>query len=163
MARKKKPQLTKEMYYPLGRKTPASRLFGLWCAQMRHRRIRVAKNAGWYNRRGEKLGWGDLSRDDLRRIETEIARDELFIVLPERESFWAFVTKSPGPTGNEATTSPKERVPGIQYVLEHASMIIAEGRFFLVSDFEDRKRIQFQTIRFRVITRQVARELVSGW
>ena len=58
-----------------------SNLFGLGCGQMSAEGGRVIKNGGWYNRSGEKLGWGDLSVEDLRRISCELEDGELFIIL----------------------------------------------------------------------------------
>ena len=48
----------------------AKGLFGLRCGQLRGKQ--VAHNGGWYNGLGEKIGWGDLSQDDLSRIASQL-------------------------------------------------------------------------------------------
>jgi hypothetical protein len=72
-------QLTKGMYGTEFNRT--SSLFGLRCGQMSRGQSKITHNSGWYNKSGEKLGWGDLSLKHFKRIADEIAEDELFIVL----------------------------------------------------------------------------------
>lgn len=55
--------------------------FGLRHGQRRPLRGLVARQAGWFNAAGERLGIGDLSTDDLARIAREIKPGELFIVV----------------------------------------------------------------------------------
>lgn len=47
---------------------------------------KIVHNGGWYNMKGEKIGWGDLCQCDLLRIGKMVSGP--FIVLQERESFW---------------------------------------------------------------------------
>ncbi|MBI2633602.1 MAG: hypothetical protein HYW78_04460, partial [Parcubacteria group bacterium] len=118
-------QLYKEMYYDLN-----VNLFGLRNEQMRYK-DKIMHNAGWYNAQGEKLGWGDLSAEDFKNIESEIADGELFITLYEHDAFWNFVVKF-GAFGGACATKPEEKVPGIGYIKAHCAYIIAkEKRYFV--------------------------------
>ena len=65
-------------------------LFGLRDAQTRVSGIdsafdnkKLFHNAGWYNRKGEEIGWGDLSVKDLKNIKGGLRTGELFIVMSE--------------------------------------------------------------------------------
>ena len=71
---------------------PTCNLFGLYCGQMRGGDAKMTHNSGWYNKSGEKLGFGDLSVKDFKKISKELEKDELFIILGESDSFWNFVT-----------------------------------------------------------------------
>jgi hypothetical protein len=104
-----------------------STLFGLRCGQMRADDI--IHNGGWYNRQGEKLGWGDLSETDLYRIAAELEPGELFIVLPEGASYWDFgVVGKPKANGDM-------QAPGVDYVANNASWVIEPGIATHVSAF----------------------------
>src|SRR6185369_424422 len=83
----------------------------------------MIKNAGWYNKAGEKLGWGDLSTDDFFRIRRELEDGEMFIILSERDSFWNFATQ-PGLLGHNVVTKPDVEAPGVDYVAAKARYII---------------------------------------
>ncbi len=120
-------QLTKGMYgNEFGSK---SNLFGLRCGQCRYDSL--VHNGGWYNKTGERLGWGDLSLEDFLRVYGEVADDELFVVLGEVGSFWNFV-KHPGTIGALARTKPGIEEPGRDYIAEHARFIIGHHRFYVV-------------------------------
>lgn len=45
-------------------------------------------NGSWYDRDGLKIGWGDLSKDDIFRIAKTIPRDDVFYVVGEHDSYW---------------------------------------------------------------------------
>ena len=80
-------------------------------------------NGGWYNDRGEKLGWGDLSPSDVLRIVQSLEPGDAFYVLSEQDSFWNFVTAL-GPIGSLCATSPNVHAPGLPYVEEHARYLL---------------------------------------
>ena len=106
--------------------------FGLSCGQMRRsEKIVPTHNSGWYNRAGEKLGFGDLSAADFRRISSEINEDEIFIILSERDSFWNFVER-PGIIGARAHTRPDVNAPGTAYVAAHCNFIVTRNRLIMV-------------------------------
>lgn len=122
--------LIKSMYgsefYPVD---PRDSRFGLNTGQMRS--LSMTHNSGWYNKAGEKLGWGDLSPQDFERIKAELEDGELFIILGERDSFWNFVTEI-GKTGATSTVTPDVEAPGVDYVVEKASYVITrDGIYYL--------------------------------
>ncbi|MBX4204947.1 MAG: hypothetical protein KW788_02010 [Candidatus Doudnabacteria bacterium] len=127
-------QLTKGMYGHQFRN--ASRMYGLSCGQMRG--DDMVHNGGWYNAAGEKLGWGDLSRQDFERISSEIEEGEIFVVLYEGDAFWKFVTHNPGIIGSMCKTRPDAEAPGVDYVAQKAAWIITRGKVFHVSDYSER-------------------------
>lgn len=100
----------------------------LRCGQIRHQE-HFGHNAGWYNKFGEKIGWGDLSKQDVQRIQKALIDHELFITVAEHDSFWNFVT-SFGMIGSMCSTSKDEQAPGIDYVAEKSRFIIAHNELF---------------------------------
>ena len=139
---------------------PANRLFGLSCGQMRSQDF--VHNGGWYNRLGEKLGWGDLSPEDVQRISHEVADEELFIILYESDSFWNFVTR-PGIIGSMSAVKPDVEAPGVDYVVEKCCFIIARDRLFYVDPFDGlkEKSITRSGLSFEVLTREAAKQLIA--
>jgi hypothetical protein len=105
--------LTKGMF---GTETAPIEVFGVFCGQMRSGEHKLCHNAGWYNRDGEKLGWGDLSTEDFRAIMGGIGPYQFFVMLPEQKSFFEF-TKFDGP--NILEVDPNEQSPGKDYISEH--------------------------------------------
>lgn len=124
-------QLTKGMYGHEFRNT--SSLFGIRCGQCRSQDM--VHNGGWYNKAGEKLGWGDLSPEDFLKIAKELEEGELFIILPESASFWNFV-ENIGAIGSMCTTKPDIEAPGVDYVAENASYVIAKSAVYLVNRYD---------------------------
>jgi hypothetical protein len=107
-------------------------LFGLHPGQMAPRKSKVFHNAGWYNHLGQKIGWGDLSAGDIGRIVRELESDECFIVMAERDSYWRFAIPNP----NDWEKAPPDILePGIDYVVNHAQMVIFPGEVYSVSRF----------------------------
>lgn len=155
-------QLTKGMY---GHEFhPTGDLFGLRCGQMCGSSTRMAKNAGWYNKSGEKLGFGDLSAADFQRISSELENGELFIVLSEQNSFWNFVTR-PGIIGAQAETKPDVEAPGMEYVAEHCRYILAKGSAYAIVDFDDLRKEAVEVrngVAFHVLLREEAKQLVAS-
>lgn len=105
-----------------------SKKFGLSYGQLRGGSAKLTHNSGWYNKNGEKLGFGDLSSNDIKRIAREIAPDELFIVLGEKDSYWNFY--------HNGRINDDEGAPGIDYVAEHARFIIAKSEAFYVNRYQ---------------------------
>ncbi len=91
--------------------------FGLRCGQMR--RNDLVHNGGWYNKEGEKLGWGDLSEADLITIRDGLEESDVFIILSEMDSYWNFPVQAKQEGTSEA--------PGKKYVAEHAKFYITKG------------------------------------
>lgn len=113
---------------------------------------RVALRSDWYSQKGDWLGCGDLSRDNIRDIARHLAIQECFIVLTEkhpephavsRPTGWR---KSPGSLGREC------------------NLVITPGHWFLVSDplsmFSGFYTLNGLT--FRVINHRHARRLIAS-
>lgn len=115
-------QLTRGMYG--SEFNPQSNLFGLTCGQVHGGMNKRTHNSGWYNKTGEKLGWGDLATPDMARIALALEPDELFIVLSEGDSSWE--TRQRG---------VQEEAPGLAYVAEHALYVIALNHLYMVTDY----------------------------
>lgn len=91
-------------------------------------------NGGWYNCRGEKLGWGDLSLGDIRKISEELEEGEFFIILYESDSFWKHVEKISGPAslGMVKIDKEAEMDPGLEHVIEKAPYAITKGKVYVL-------------------------------
>jgi len=89
-------------------------------------------NAGWYNKAGEKLGWGDLRLDDMQRIACNLEEGELFIILGEQDSFWKHVERIDGPAsmGMVKVDKEAEMDPGKEHVIKTARFAIAPGKVY---------------------------------
>lgn len=113
---------------------------GLKSGQMRQRDL--VHNGGWYDKTGQKIGWGDLEPADMRHIKDTLKADEIFYILPESDSFWNFVT-SVGPIGSMCETEQTVDNPGIDYVLSRAHFVIKPGVIYFVSDYGKPGSIDF--------------------
>ena len=75
------PQLTKRMFKTSRSSMNPPGLFGLREDQM----VGGINNAGWYNDRGEFLGYGDITLKCVTRIMAEIDPKEVFVILTEED------------------------------------------------------------------------------
>lgn len=136
--------------------------FGLCNRQMRDDDI--VHNGSWYNRRGEKLGWGDLDANDLRRIANELPEDEAFVILGESDSFWSFVTHY-GPGGGLCRTKAEADAPGTEYVAGKCFMVVVRGRVISLTR-DDARHGTEGTLQFGLaalfLNRETIRDLVVG-
>jgi len=153
-------RLTKGMYGSEFRTTVG--LFGLFCGQMHPMlHTRMAKNSGWYNRLGERLGWGDLSTTNFQQISKD---DELFIILGEQDSFWNLATKR-GIISAQAVAKPDVKAPGVEYVADHCRFVIAKGCVYIVERFEG---LHGEAVKVRngvtlqVLSREEAKKLIAN-
>jgi hypothetical protein len=90
-------------------KTP----FGFLNGQVRHDAI--ITSAGWYNFEGQKLGYGDLSLQDMAKISSTLSKNEIFLVLSEGDSFW------------NVPKNINSAEPGSEYVIANASWVISNS------------------------------------
>ncbi len=127
-------QLTKGMFgSEFDSKSP---IFEIHTGQQRSPSI--VHNGGWYNKAGEKLGWGDLNDRDFKQISKGLEKDQLFIVLNERDSFWNFVNfDKPFAYGWQAGTKPDEKAPGVDYVVNHARYIISSSKIYCIDEYKN--------------------------
>lgn len=155
-------QLTKGMFSHEFDRRNASTFAGLGCGQMRG--LDFIHNGGWYNKAGEKLGWGDLSPDDFRRILQELEEGELFIILYERDSFWNFVTHNPGIIGSMCTTKPTAEAPGVDFVAEKCAYIIAARGQLYYTDcwggFDKETLTTIDGLELKVLKRDAVRTML---
>ncbi len=141
----------------------ASPRFGIRSGQMRCPEL--VHNGGWYNRAGEKLGWGDLSDADLRRIKEELTEGEMFIVLYEQDAFWNFVNWNPGTIGSMCRTDQTADAPGSDYIAEKAFLLITPDAIHFVDKYGyciDPTMALGRDLTCVVITKEKAREMICG-
>jgi len=96
----------------------------------------VAHNGGWYNKEGEKIGWGDLSFVDAVKVAQELDEGEMFIVMLEHDSFWRFARQIMF-IGAECKTAPTAEAPGKEYVALHARWVFEKNRITYVTNKEN--------------------------
>lgn len=106
--------------------------FGLSAGQMRCN-YKVTHNSGWYNASGEKLGWGDLSSEDMTRIKENLDPNQVFIVLGEHDSFWNFVDHV-GAIGSMSSITQDAETPGRNYVEQKMDYMITAKEVIPVVD-----------------------------
>lgn len=92
----------------------------------------IVHNGGWYNAAGEKIGWGDLEESDLKRLSDEMPRRGVLFILGEQDSFWKFVTYNPGIIGDLCETHPSEKLPGMDYILDKATIVVLPYAWYYV-------------------------------
>lgn len=130
--------------------------FGLRCGQMRPMKGLIG-NAGWYNRAGEKLGFGDIGSRDLQTIANELAPNEVFAIVPEQDSYWAFVYPKKG-------FDLQEEAPGPDYVAQHAVYIVMQNEVLYISASRpDGEVFESNGVKIRCINRDMARVLLLGF
>lgn len=138
--------------------------WGLECLSIKSGQIRTddfVHNGGWYECDGTKIGWGDLSREDLQRIPRCLPEGEPLIILDEHYSFWSFVRR-PGLLGSMTQVRQEEHAPGIEYVADKCCYILTRGhRYYVARNWSNqREEITVHGITFEVLDRQGARNLI---
>lgn len=99
-------------------------------------------HGGWYNSRGEEIGWGDLSKADVRRILTLLDEGEVFLVIPE-------------------TSITKEHNPGVDYVAEHAYWVITKHGIFHKAKHGPNTDGEYNGVQYRAITTEQIKQLLQ--
>jgi hypothetical protein len=56
-------------------------------SQMRY--VQLAHNGSWFDKRGKKLGWGDIAVRDLYNVQQVLENDDIFVVVGEHDSYWS--------------------------------------------------------------------------
>ena len=105
-------------------------------------------NGGWYNKSGERLGFGDLSIADLRRIAVGIPDGELFIVLHEQDT-WLRDVKG---------VKLDVEAPGVEYVAAKCCYIIAPLLVHFVDRFDWHHGKETATIRDALVVEVLSSE-----
>jgi hypothetical protein len=134
----------------------------LHCGQIRSHET-FGHNTGWYNKLGEKLGWGDLNKEDVKKIIKAIPNDEVFITLGEHDSFWNFVTEL-GTIGSMCKTNPTIEAPGIDYIVEKCRYLINKDGIS-TKELYDRKAgetYEIEDLKIHVISEKEIIELMRS-
>lgn len=122
---------------------------------------RVTKNSGWYNEKGEKIGFGDLSRDNFKTITEKLLKGEYFVVLSETDASWNFNAK-----GFLQGSKKKIHIdaPGVDYVSAHATWVITQGKIFKVDSFnsEKGKTVTWRGVHALVLKKDKVKDLITG-
>jgi hypothetical protein len=94
-------------------------------------------NGGWYDLRGVKIGWGDLSPKNLEELRKNIGADDALLVLSEKDSYWNFVKTIKGPAFmGHVTTNGGEKHPGIDYVMDHLRLAVHNNKIWHCDRYE---------------------------
>ena len=128
-------------------------LFGLSYGQIHFSEESIYKNAGWYNKSCKRIGCGDLSADDFRRISDELEDGEMFIVLGEVRSLSAMKAQL------------VENNPGVDYVAEHATYVIIPGQMYVVNRGHIRKGqtvVEDHGLQLGVLERSAVKALMTA-
>ena len=122
--------------------------------QLSPRSDMITRNSGWYNKQGEKIGLGDLSRQDFRRISGALPDKELFIVLSEGDER-ALKHELEQKAMNE---------PNIDCISQHAQYVLARNKMYLVDRFsaQNSKRWRWRGLSFKVINCQAVKNLMTS-
>ena len=120
-------------------KTHEPNPWGIVSAQKRDPKERVVANAGWYNGRGEYVGFGDLSASDLVKLAQVLQVGEVFVVLSENDSFRNFVKGTDAYyaafCGGGVPIVPLNwQKPGFEYLKERCILIVVCGSVSVVED-----------------------------
>jgi len=87
-------------------------------------------NGRWFNRQGQLLGYGDLSKQNLSTIADELKDGELFLVM--REFDFCIDIKNRKDTYDWESLLANERQ---QYVYDYATFLVAPGKVYEMGGF----------------------------
>lgn|GEM_PF-3478912 len=153
-----KNRLKKGMYvWKPGKKQ--SKLFNIVYGMVVPESCVFVKNVGWYNKKGEELGRGDLAAFNIEELKNRLLEGELFIVLSQEDSWERTIyeahKKYPRKIG-------KGDVPGPLYVASRAWIIVAPKAIYEVKSsrvFFGEMRVR-GGIKIKVISQEGARDLI---
>jgi len=102
----------------------------------------LLNNAGWFNKYGEKLGYGDITIADLKKVSASIPKDELFIILPEFETSWSM------------PSSLDSSAPGLDYVTQNCSWCILSNTIYRIKPEGAAENLTKDGVDYTKISRQ---------
>lgn len=140
------PQLIKDLFEIGSPFSRVKKLFGLESGQKRQ--YDYIHNGSWFNNSGEKIGSGDLSPDDLRKIAQELWSEQFFIILSEKNSI---------ELGNSTD---------LNYLAQKCSFVITRNKLFYVDEAGNYTGHTFRSIyglEFIVIPREAVRRMLQPW
>jgi len=121
--------------------------FDLRWGQQRTDHALFYPNSNWYDERGQLLGYGDLSIDDVQRIKKKLRDDQLFIVIGGA---------NPPVGGSSGAAS-------VEALFESSPFIFArEGQFFVTRLTQNLKSPFEAGLMFTVLTPEEARRSLRG-
>ncbi len=131
---------------------------GLCIGQRPKQFVPCTKGSGWYNERGEWIGWGNLTTENMTALAEVLSPKQLFIVLHEENAFRRFLRNLlPDYSGLGAS----EDAPGQDYVMLHALFVISQNEICRVDDvYPLREHDTKEGIRYRIVGKNVAREMI---
>ena len=104
---------------------------------------KLVHNGGWYNREGEKIGWGDLSLGDMENVRRHLEPKGAFIVLSETDS-----------SENEGSE--------LSDALGKCLWLIVPGAIYEVSDYATRRvPVEIGGISYVTISREDIPEIMG--
>jgi hypothetical protein len=123
---------------------------------------RIIKNAGWYNKDGDRLGWGDLDATDIDRITAQLEPDEYFVVLGQQDAFHDFEAQWRRANPRNKRT-PNIAAPGRIYIAQRARYIIGSRQCWRVvqPDMEGSDRTECGIV-FKPLTPRAALALLDN-
>ncbi len=116
--------------------------FGLALGQMRSGTEGRLHNAQWYNALGERVGFGDLNEEDIRRIMAEIDDGCYLVIARERHGM-----KRPAIT------------PGMETLITHAELVITRGKTWWLHPIESGEQATARSLTFPTLSYDEARRL----
>lgn len=153
MARLKKGMYGDEEY-------PKSNLFRLRTGQSYVER-KILHNAVWFNKDGERLGWGDIAKKDIDQIAAFLEEGEMFVFLHESDANWDFY-RHKGPDGERYEIIPKKDSLGTEYIGKYATYFVIRHRPYYIERFpNDKNYIEREGVIFTKISRKKFRSILG--
>lgn len=136
-------------------------LLGLSNGQQRSLFISGTKGSGWYNEKGQWIGWGDLSNEDMVAVARTLGVGARFIVLHAEDAYWRFqkvIVRDPSRAYRD------EDAPGLDYIAEHAILIVETNAIYTVNQVLPPRNTDVRDgITYQVLDKKAAIEkILSG-
>ncbi len=140
-------QLTKGLY--MGSKP--SDLFGLIPVKAQEKE-RILFNCSWFNKNGEKLGHGDLTKRNFIDIQKGIKNTDIFVICGEGSSEFKGIQPKEGEKISDLA---------LKYISENAVYIIDSKNYYHIADKNYSGTLYKTDLTFKVINRGEAFQLVK--
>jgi len=138
------------------------------CIDGQVRGSELVHNGGWYDVTGKKIGWGDLSFEDLKQLSEKLPVDKVLLVLSEQDSYWNFVEEinldNVSPTGFSHDVNEKEKNPEKEYVWEHIYWAVFDGKMYRVDKYNETPPVEkiYKDSTYTQISKETMVALLSG-
>ena len=111
----------------------------------------IVHNGGWYNQNGDRVGWGDLSPQDLKKVSEVLDAGEVFVVLREMDAYWDL----PSRLGRGRMDDP-----GKEYLVEYACFAVVKDCIYVV-DRDDGKDMGRDGVIIKNLPRDKFKEMLE--